>query len=108
MVPESAATCGCGVTIRDLESRTPMSSNSSRGGTHCVMISGDRLPLQPRVRRNPVRLPGLAAVVGERLLESNRVGRERRDDEADQDGASVERILAVELAAPVLELAEDR
>jgi hypothetical protein len=61
--------------------------------------------LQPRVRRDPVRLPGFASVVGERLLEVARVGSDVRDDESDEDGPAIERFLIEELSAPVLEFA---
>lgn len=51
--------------------------------------------LHPRISRHPVDLPSLAAVVREGLLEADRVGVERRDQETDEDGASVEVFLVV-------------
>lgn len=64
--------------------------------------------LHPRIGRHPVDLPGLAAVSREGLLEADRVGVERRDHETDEDGASVEVFLVVELAASVDESADGR
>src|SRR6266404_5687215 len=66
------------------------------------------LLLHASIGRDPVHFPGLSSVVGERLLEADRIRRERRDDEANQDGAAPERVLAEKLAAPVLELAVHR
>src|SRR5918998_4645816 len=60
----------------------------------------------PRVRRDPVDFPGLAPVVRERLLEPDGIGRDVRDDEANKNGPAVKRLLVVELAAAVLELAD--
>src|SRR6185369_15049610 len=61
----------------------------------------------PRQRRDKVRLPGSTAVVRERLLEMVRGGRDVRPDLPDQDRAALHRgLLVIELAAAVLELAD--
>src|SRR4029079_1121002 len=62
--------------------------------------------LDARVDRYPVELPGLAAVVGEGLLEADGVGVDRGDDEAHQERAAGVVLLVEELAAPVAELAD--
>src|SRR5258706_13858912 len=54
---------------------------------------------------DPVSFPGLAAVVGERLLEPEGPGGDIREDEAHEDGSVVQGFLVVELAAAVLEAA---
>src|SRR5262249_11125111 len=67
-----------------------------------------RLLLDARVDGDPVHLPGPPAVIGVRLLEAARVRRDVGDHEAHEDGAAVERLLVVELAAAVLERADRR
>src|SRR5262249_41367098 len=51
--------------------------------------------LHPRVDGDPVRLPGLPAVVRERLLEAAGVRRDLRDHEADEDRAAAQHLLGV-------------
>src|SRR6185436_2974779 len=62
----------------------------------------------PRVDGDPVHFPGFAAVVRKRLLEAARALGDVGDDEPDEDRAAVERLLRVELAAAVPELADRR
>src|SRR6185312_4151324 len=57
---------------------------------------------------NPVGLPGLAAVVGEGLLELEALGGDVGEDEAHEDHPVVQRVLGVELPSPVLEAADHR
>jgi hypothetical protein len=57
---------------------------------------------------DPVHFPGLAAVIGEGLLEVTRIRSDIGDDEADQDGAAVECFLVDEFAPSILELADCR
>lgn len=61
-----------------------------------------------RANVDPVRLPGLAVVVGERLLELERGRRDVREHEAHEDRAAVVGFLIVELAATVTESADRR
>src|SRR5262249_32937224 len=64
--------------------------------------------LDARLIRDPVDLPGLAAVDRERLLEVRRPRRDVRPHEAAQHGPALPDLLVVELAAAVLELADRR
>src|SRR5271157_5890176 len=61
--------------------------------------------VNPRLIGDPVDLPGLAAVVGEGLLEMGCVGSELGPVKANQDRLAVDGVLRVELADAVLELA---
>src|SRR5512138_2377894 len=60
------------------------------------------------IRCDPVHFPALAAVAGKRLLEAAHVGGLALDDELHEDRAAVQRVLVVELAAAVPELADRR
>src|SRR5262249_48198324 len=62
------------------------------------------LTLHACIHRNPVDLPGLAAVLREGLLESVGVRGDVGEHVAHQDQASVERFLVEEFAAAVVEL----
>jgi len=57
---------------------------------------------------NPVHFPGLAAVLGEGLLEVCGVLRDAGPDVANQDRSAVESVLAVKLADTILEFADLR
>ncbi len=83
-----------------------MKSSRSRSYLVGPRCSGAHLTL--RIRRNPVRFPGLATVAGKRLLEPAEVARLALDDEFHEDRAAVQRVLVVELAAAVPELADCR
>src|SRR5262249_37012039 len=57
---------------------------------------------------DPVGLPGLAPVGGERLLPGVRAGLDVRPAVADEDAPPLVQLLVVELAHSVLELTDDR
>src|SRR5262249_31444901 len=71
--------------------------------TSCLALSDG---FRAHVRRDPVDLPGLAAVGREGLLEPARVGSDVRDHEPHEGGPSADRLLVVELASSVPELAD--
>jgi hypothetical protein len=77
-----------------------VSSREMKGGL-C-----DRVPLagSSRIGRDPVDFPSLPAITRVRLLELDRVRSDARDDESNEDGPLVERVLAEELPASTLEL----
>jgi len=60
----------------------------------------------PRLVRDPIHFPGLAAVVGEGLFEVGRVGVQIRPGVANENDFSVEIVLGVELAVSIFELAD--
>src|SRR5579863_5281296 len=62
----------------------------------------------PGLVGNPVDLPGLAAVVGKRLLEVRRVRRDRGPDKSYVDHLAVVLLLVVELTDAILELTDHR
>src|SRR6266850_8079509 len=62
----------------------------------------------PGVGRDPVDLPCLALVRRESLLESDGRRRDVMDDKPYKDRLSVQHLVVIELAAPVLELTDGR
>ena len=52
---------------------------------------------------DPVKLPGLAAVIRKRLLGLSRVGADPPNGKSHEDGFTVDRLLVIEVAAPILE-----
>src|SRR5258708_20188109 len=57
----------------------------------------------PGEGRDPVHLPGLAAILRERLFKAEGLRGDVRKNKSHLDGSAVERFLVVELAAPILE-----
>ncbi len=73
-----------------------------------MLLDGVLLFVHSRVDRNPIYLPGLAAVSREKLLELAGFWFDVRDNEAHQDRASVEILLIVKFAPAVTEFANRR
>ena len=64
--------------------------------------------LRAREVHDPVRLPGLAAVLGERLLPARGRRRDSGPDEAHADRPALERVVSLEHAGVAVEAAEHR
>jgi hypothetical protein len=86
----------------DVRRRVPVADSVADGAPAAGIIA------HPRIHRDPVHFPRLSPIVREGLLEAAGRRRDVRDHEAYEDQATVEEFLAVELAAPVPELADDR
>src|SRR5438477_8627829 len=103
-----ARLCALACALRNTSRLSAADTLPSHNRSGLVSAGLARLVLDTGVRRNPVHFPRLATVVRERLLEAARVRRDVGDQEAHVDGPAIERLLVIELTAPVLELAGHR
>src|SRR6185295_15052166 len=62
--------------------------------------------LHSGVYRDPVYFPGLAAIIRERLFKPARIRSDVRNNKANKDGSTIERLLVVELTTSIFELAD--
>ena len=65
-------------------------------------------PFDSRVGRDPIQLPGLASIIGERLFKSTHVGTGAGNHESHIDCPAVQRLLAEKLTTSILEFADGR
>src|ERR1700719_1688715 len=61
--------------------------------------------VHPRLVRNPIHFPGLAAILRERLFKVRRIRVGVRPNKSNEDRLAIERVLGVKLAAAILKFA---
>ena len=62
------------------------------------------LVFHPGIARDPIHFPSFAAIIREGLFEAAGIGSDVGDNESNQNGSPIQRLLVEKLTAPVLEL----